>query len=162
VTSLEIRYRRLMRVYPAGHRAAYEEEMVGVLMSGAEPGRRFPSPADAFDLLRAGLATRLGQALHTQRGTGWRDAAGVTGLFAALLLAGVAINRLVSGLMLWADGDPMRLRGVDGLWLLDPAVSFGFGVALLAPVVVLAVGVVLLRVGERLTGRGHGHLRVHE
>ena len=42
-----------------------------------EPGRRFPAPADALDLLRAGLTARLGQTLSTQRGTGWRDAATV-------------------------------------------------------------------------------------
>ncbi|BEL11555.1 hypothetical protein Q0Z83_097460 [Actinoplanes sichuanensis] len=121
MSSLEIRYRRLMRIYPAGHRAAYEEEMIGVLMSGAEPGRRFPSPADAIDLVRAGLTARFGRAVHLQRGTGWRDAAAVTALLGAMLLAGTAINRLVAGLTLWADGDPMRLRGVEGLILLDPA-----------------------------------------
>ncbi|GGN54880.1 hypothetical protein GCM10010112_05030 [Actinoplanes lobatus] len=121
MTTLEVRYRRLLRVYPSGHRAAYEEEMVGVLMSGAEPGRRFPSPADALDLLRAGLTARLGHSFHTQRGTGWRPAAAVTGLFVALVLAGGAVSRLAAGLMLWGRGDPMRALGVDGLMLADPA-----------------------------------------
>jgi hypothetical protein len=270
MTSLEMRYRRLLRAYPSGHRATYGEEMIGVLMSGSEPGRRFPTPADAIDLLRAGLTARLGRAFHLQRGTGWRDAAAVTGLFAALLLSGVAINRLVIGLMLWAGGDPMQWRGVDGLMLVDPAlrsvtwpllvvaavlglrraavwiagagvlaqvaalpfwsapgpvryfvptwtlamavvtfalfaaaapartpravlrrpagtlgrivvlsavlgvvwtvfqrpgpaeVSFDFIGMLLAPIVVLVAGMVALRVGERLTGRGHGHVRAHE
>ncbi|MDI6097847.1 hypothetical protein QLQ12_04440 [Actinoplanes sp. NEAU-A12] len=122
MTSLELRYRRLLRVYPAGHRAAYEDEMIGVLMSGAEPGRRFPAAADTLDLLRAGLTARLGQGLHTQRGTGWRAAATVTGLFAALVLSGVAIGRLADGLVRSTFGDPMRAHGVDGLALLDPAV----------------------------------------
>ncbi|MBW6438891.1 hypothetical protein KZ829_34690 [Actinoplanes hulinensis] len=121
MTTLEVRYRRLLRAYPAGHRAAYEEEMVGVLMAGAEEGRRFPSPADAFDLLRAGLTVRLGRAFHTSRGTGWRDAAAVTGLFTALALAGGAVSRLAAGLRLWGLGDPMRALGVDGLMLADPA-----------------------------------------
>ncbi|MEU4619023.1 hypothetical protein AB0G04_03450 [Actinoplanes sp. NPDC023801] len=121
MTGLEIRYRRLLRAYPAGHRAAYEEEMIGVLMSGAEEGRRFPSPADAFDLVRAGLTVRLGRAFHTRRGTGWRDAAAVTALFTALVLAGGAVSRLAGGLALWGDGDPMRALGVDGLMLADPA-----------------------------------------
>lgn len=133
MTSLEIRYRRLMRIYPSDHRAAYEEEMVGVLMSGAEPGRRFPSPADAVDLIRAGVTARFGQVFHTQRGTGWRDAAGVTALFAALMMAGAAINRLVAGLVLWSGGDPLRLHGVDGLMLLDPALR-----TLIWPMVVVA------------------------
>ncbi|GIE27546.1 hypothetical protein Ait01nite_005910 [Actinoplanes italicus] len=121
MTILETRYRRLLRAYPAGHRAAYGEEMIGVLMSGAEEGRRFPSPADAFDLVRAGLAVRLGRAFHAPAGTGWRDAAAVTGLFSALALAAVAVGRLVTGLSLWGGGDPMRALGVDGLMLADPA-----------------------------------------
>jgi uncharacterized integral membrane protein len=141
VTSLEIRYRRLMRIYPAGHRAAYEEEMIGVLMSGAEPGRGFPSPADAIDLVRAGLTARFGQAFHTQRGTGWRDAAGATALFAALLMAGAAINRLIAGLTLWAEGDPLRLHGVEGLMLLDPALR-----AVIWPLVVVAAVLGMRRV----------------
>ncbi|MEU8659070.1 hypothetical protein [Actinoplanes philippinensis] len=121
MTSLERRYRRLLRIYPAAHRAAYEEEMIGVLMSGAAPGRRLPGPADAFDLVRAGLTVRFGRAFHTTGGTGWRDVAAVTGLFAALLLAGAGINRLITGIELWGRGDPLRLHGVDGLMLLDPA-----------------------------------------
>jgi hypothetical protein len=121
MTTLETRYRRLLRAYPAGHRAAYGEEMIGVLMSGAEEGRRFPSPADAFDLVRAGLTVRLGRPFHSSGGTGWRDAAAVTGLFTALALAGVAVGRLVTGLSLWGGGDPMRALGVDGLMLADPA-----------------------------------------
>jgi hypothetical protein len=32
---LEGRYRRLLRWYPAGHRAVHQEEMLGVLMAGA-------------------------------------------------------------------------------------------------------------------------------
>lgn len=118
---LEARYRRLLRVYPAGHRADYEEEMIGVLMSGAEPGRRFPSPADVLDLLRAGLTARLGRAYTSQRGTGWREAATVTGLFAVIALAGAAAGTLVNGLALWARGDRMAAYGVDGLLLADPA-----------------------------------------
>ncbi|SDT77101.1 hypothetical protein [Actinoplanes derwentensis] len=120
MTDLEARYRSLLRIYPAGHRAAYEEEMVGVLMAGAEPDRRFPSPADAMDLVRAGLTVRLGSAFHTQRGTGWRSAAAVVGLFAALVLAGVGVSRLSIGLAEWSYGDPKRLHGIGGLLLLDP------------------------------------------
>jgi hypothetical protein len=149
VTSLEMRYRRLMRVYPAGHRAAYEEEMIGVLMSGAEPGRRFPSPADAIDLVRAGLTVRLGRAFHTQRGTGWRDAAAITALFAALLMSGAAINRLIAGLVLWGEGDPLRLHGVDGLMLLDPAMR-----TVIWPLVVVAAVLGLRRATVALSVAG--------
>ncbi|KHD77078.1 hypothetical protein MB27_13290 [Actinoplanes utahensis] len=120
MTVLERRYRRLLRVYPAGHRAAYEEEMLGVLMSGAEPGRRLPALADVLDLVRAGLTARLGRASLTQRGMGWRDAAAVTALLAAIALAGAAVTTLTSGLVVWARGDRMSAYGVDGLMLADP------------------------------------------
>lgn len=52
---LERHYRRLLAVYPAAYRHIYEEEIVAVLMEGAEPGRRRPSPAEAADLLRSGF-----------------------------------------------------------------------------------------------------------
>ncbi|MEV0898700.1 hypothetical protein [Actinoplanes sp. NPDC049802] len=149
VNALEIRYRRLLRAYPAGHRADYEEEMIGVLMSGAGEGRRFPSPADTFDLLRAGLTVRLGRVFHTNRGTGWRDAAAVTGLFAALVLAGAAVSRLAAGLWLWGRGDPMRGLGVDGLMLADPAAR-----AVIWPLVVLAAVLGLRRTAVGLAAAG--------
>ena len=44
---LEIRYRRLLRWYPA----ARQDEMLGVLMAGAEPGRNRPGLAESADLL---------------------------------------------------------------------------------------------------------------
>ncbi|MFC7527732.1 hypothetical protein [Actinoplanes sp. GCM10030250] len=121
VTTLETRYRRLLRVYPAGHRADYEEEMIGVLMADAEPGRRFPAPAEVLDLLRAGLTARFGRSPQSRRGSGWRDAAAVTGLVAALVLAGIAAGRFAGGLrMVLESGERMRAHGVDGLLLLDP------------------------------------------
>lgn len=117
-----MRYRRLLRVYPAAHRAAYEEEMVGVLMADSPPGRRFPSPAAALDLLRAGLTVRLTQGSPSRVRAQWRDAAGVVGLLFAFVLAGAAAIRLYDGLRLMLFfGEPMRARGVDGLLLLDVA-----------------------------------------
>ncbi|WP_305789809.1 hypothetical protein [Symbioplanes lichenis] len=95
---LELRYRRLMMAYPAAYRREYEDEMLGVLMAGTRPGRRRPSLADSADLLRAGLAARLGQGLRAARGQEWRDAAAVAGLLGALVLAIVPLRRLVMGL----------------------------------------------------------------
>ena len=48
---LETRYRRLLRWFPAEHRAVHQEEMLGVLMAGAEPGRTRPGRAESADLL---------------------------------------------------------------------------------------------------------------
>ncbi|GLW29789.1 hypothetical protein [Actinoplanes regularis] len=121
MTTLELRYRRLLRVYPAAHRAVYEEEMLGVLMAGSAPGRRFPTPADAMDLLRSGLTARFGRVFETQRRTGWRDAAAIVALLTAVLLAAIAARRLGQGLQLMGEGDAMRALGVDGLLLLDVA-----------------------------------------
>jgi hypothetical protein len=87
MTALEGRYRRLLAVYPADHRHAYEREMLGVLMAGSRPGQRFPRLADAADLVRAGIGARLGGARHA---AAWRDAAAVTSLVTALLL--VVVN----------------------------------------------------------------------
>ncbi|MEU8236781.1 hypothetical protein AB0C07_00885 [Actinoplanes missouriensis] len=132
---LERRYRLLLRVYPAGHRAAYEEEMVGVLMAGATPGRRRPGLGDAVDLVRAGLAARLGQAASRQRGSGWRDAAAVTGLVIAAMLAAVAGRRLLPGVrVLWFEhpAEPMEMFGVRGLLLLDVSLRFLFWAAVCA------------------------------
>ncbi|WP_049558644.1 hypothetical protein [Nonomuraea sp. SBT364] len=89
MTVLERRYRRLLaRWYPAEHRALHEEEMIAVLLAGAEPGRDRPGMRDTFDLVRGGLAIRV------RRGAGshWREAVNVAALVApvALLLAALA------------------------------------------------------------------------
>ena len=56
---LERRYRRLLRAYPASYRDQRSDELVAVLMSAAEPGRRAPSYAERVDLVRSGLRTRV-------------------------------------------------------------------------------------------------------
>lgn len=95
MTALESRYRRLLRVYPAAHRAAYEEEMLGVLLAGSPPGRRFPSPADAFDLVRAGLAVRFGTRSKSDLRTGWRPAAAIIAMSTALIMTAVAVHEVL-------------------------------------------------------------------
>ncbi len=57
--ALERRYRRLLAWYPAGHRRAYGEEMIGVLMAAAPGGARRPGLAGAADLVRGGLRARF-------------------------------------------------------------------------------------------------------
>jgi hypothetical protein len=117
---LELRYRRLLGVYPAGHREFYGPEMLAVLMAGARPGQRFPAPAEIVDLLRGGLAARLRRAARPS--TAWRDAAGIAGLLGAVVLMAVAGRRLLFGLeYAQASGDPMSAFGVRGGLLLDVA-----------------------------------------
>ncbi|WP_030486180.1 hypothetical protein [Micromonospora chokoriensis] len=81
---LESRYRRLLRAYPGAYQAERGDEIVGTYLDTVEPGRRWPSPHDAVDLLGAGLRERL-------RGYG------ALGLAAALPLAATAaLNTLVA------------------------------------------------------------------
>ncbi|MEW2426535.1 GlsB/YeaQ/YmgE family stress response membrane protein [Micromonospora sp. NPDC047644] len=56
---LASRYRRLLRAYPGDYRAERGEEIVGTYLDTVGPGRRWPSPHDALDLLGAGLRERL-------------------------------------------------------------------------------------------------------
>ncbi|UQU61809.1 hypothetical protein COUCH_22485 [Couchioplanes caeruleus] len=92
--SLEMRYRRLLAVYPAQHREAYADEMTAVLMDGARPGQRRPSLREAADLLWCGLAARARGAVRSPD-PGRREAAGIAGLIGAVMLAAVAVRRLL-------------------------------------------------------------------
>jgi hypothetical protein len=49
--TLEDRYRRLLALYPPEHRARHGEEMLGVLMTAAVPGRRYPGRAESAALI---------------------------------------------------------------------------------------------------------------
>jgi hypothetical protein len=136
---LEIRYRRLLAAYPAAHREAYEDEMVGVLMAGAEPDRRRPTAGEAADLLWSGLVARFGRGVADLRGAVWRDAAAVAGLIGVVLLAAVAGRRLIFGMAyLEQYDDPMRRFGVDGGILLDVAARSVAWLAVLVAVLLAA------------------------
>jgi hypothetical protein len=120
MTALELRYRRLLSVYPADHREFYEPEMLAVLMGGARPGQRFPALAEIIDLVRGGVAARLGR--DSRATAAWRDAAGIAGLLGAVVLMAVAGRRLLFGLeYVQVSGDPMSAFGVRGGLMLDVA-----------------------------------------
>jgi hypothetical protein len=132
---LELRYRRLLAVYPAAHRKAYEEEMVGVLMAGAEPGQLRPALGEAIDLLWSGLVARLGRGAQGMRSAVWRDAAAVAGLIGVVLLAAVACRRLIFAVHYTrVSGDPMRHFGIDGGLLIDVAARSAAWLAVLVAV----------------------------
>jgi hypothetical protein len=95
---LENRYRRLLRWYPAGHRAVHQEEMLGVLMAGAEPGRTRPSRAESADLLLGAARIRLRPGRALSDGPGWRDALAVYSIAAPLLV-------LLSALIGWLPAE---------------------------------------------------------
>jgi hypothetical protein len=93
---LENRYRRLLACYPVGHRAFYGEEMMGVLMSAATPQQRRPGAREALNLVAFGLRARLRTTLGAGRTPQWRDAAGVFGYLASVLIAAMSAYTVVA------------------------------------------------------------------
>jgi hypothetical protein len=55
---LERRYRRWLALYPRSFRAEHEEEMVAVLMQGADPDQSRPKAGEAADIAAHGLRRR--------------------------------------------------------------------------------------------------------
>ncbi|GAA2507458.1 hypothetical protein [Winogradskya humida] len=111
MTALETRYRRLLAIYPAGHRHEYGDEMVGVLMSGARPGQRRPSLPDIADVLRNGLIVRLLGAPSAGPDLGRRDAAVVAALFGSFVLAVVPLRRIAWPMSWLASADEHSFPG---------------------------------------------------
>ncbi|GAA1739373.1 hypothetical protein [Luedemannella helvata] len=102
---LERRYRLLLRAYPAAYRTERGDEIVGVLLDLAPPGRAWPTVGDAADLVGSGLRRRLRLPI-------------VDGLTAGLALAGPVALALAAGLSacLW-----VWLEAVKGLHTTGPA-----------------------------------------
>ncbi len=96
MTAPEIRYRRLLALYPRDFRQEYEEEMLGVLMADPRPG-----PAQAFDVMRGAIAAHL-------RGlwVGESRAARVVQIFGAMLLFAIALRRVMGGVVRIFLADP--------------------------------------------------------
>src|SRR5579862_3537371 len=57
--ALERRYRRLLAAHPRAFREESGDEMLSVLLAGARPGQSWPGPADAANLILAGLWMRM-------------------------------------------------------------------------------------------------------
>ena len=103
---LERSYRRLLACYPAGHREAYGDEMLGVLLAAAPPGQRRPGFADALDLFGGAARVRLRALLTGPEDPGWRNALALTSLLAPflLLLLSLRQNLLWLGTLTWPGG----------------------------------------------------------
>jgi hypothetical protein len=85
---LESRFRRLIALYPAGHRAVYAEDMINALMDGARPGQRRPHLRTTVDLLKGAAAAWILR--FRARGRGWqRVAAPPAVAVLALLILGI-------------------------------------------------------------------------
>jgi hypothetical protein len=75
--ALERSYRRLLALYPAGHRRVHEDEMVAVLMSGAPEGKRRPGIGETSDLVLGALRVRCQPSPRDAAEPAWRDALAV-------------------------------------------------------------------------------------
>jgi hypothetical protein len=58
---LERRYRRLLACYPQAFRQEHEQEILGVLMAGADEDQHRPRPGGAVDLIKYAVSMRLGR-----------------------------------------------------------------------------------------------------
>jgi hypothetical protein len=89
--ALERRYRRLLRCYPACHRQAYREEMLGVLIAGSLPGQRWPRAGESAYLLAAALVIRLRRAAAWLTGEPWQEAFAALSVIAPVLMLATLI-----------------------------------------------------------------------
>ena len=111
----EEKYRRLIRLFPARWRQRYEEELIATLLEDGDRSSGSIDLADAFDLIRAGLAARW-QASRSS---------GVTNAFAGLTAV------LVVSVLVWETG---QRSNVD--------VSVDFFVTSLVVILIPGTGVV--------------------
>ncbi|MFF5217507.1 hypothetical protein [Micromonospora sp. NPDC000442] len=123
MSTLERRYRHLLRAYPTDYRRDRGDEIVGTYLDLADPRRRWPSLADAADLVRGGLRQRLRAAGATDLIPGVRLAA-LLALTTAAFLAGF-----------WALVEQSPPPAGAGVPVFDPFTSVGI-VAWLAWLVV--------------------------
>jgi hypothetical protein len=110
MTNLEQRYRRLVATYPREHQERHGEEMLGVLLAGADKHAR-PGLRETVDLLWGAARLHLRRAVP-QDGIPVRDALAVVALLGPLAML---------------LGATSALRGLASRWqtgtLLDPASS---------------------------------------
>jgi len=113
---LERRYRRLLACYPAAFRPEPEQEILSVLMAGAEEGQRWPRLSEAADLLRSATFTRLRTRWRTSWAWEYRHRRVMVPV------------RVVSGIWLVALTAILYGYGVGGWWgvLLIPAAAGHF------------------------------------
>lgn len=95
---LERWYRRMLAWYPAEHRRAYGEEMIGVLLASAPQGRRRPGIADTLDLIKGGLLARLRPA-GGDIDAGWRDTFAVFSIAAPVAALAFSVSWTVTQIL---------------------------------------------------------------
>ena len=98
MSELERRYRRLLRWYPADHRAVHEDEMVAVLLADAGAGQRRPDRRTVLDLVVGGVRLYVRRVVPGPRTPEWRRAFAIARLclpLAMLAIVGTDLNAVV-------------------------------------------------------------------
>lgn len=96
MTTLERRYRWLLRAYPKGYRADHGDEFVDVLLDSAKPAQALPAPREAFALVVGGIRTRI---IAAARGPAWTD--GLHNGIVALAVLNLAVLIPYAGGIRW-------------------------------------------------------------
>jgi len=92
--SLERKYRRLSRLFPAKWRERNEEALIGTLLDAAEPGRDSVPLAEAIDLVRCAIILRF-RALARRAVVGTRESAPLVGHILLGLVSAVAVALVI-------------------------------------------------------------------
>jgi hypothetical protein len=114
---LEGRYRRLLRMYPAEHRRKHQDEMLGVLMTGAPPGQHRPGLADTANLVWGALLIRLRPARTAW--PHWRDALAIVSVLLPLMALAYSALLTLAALAALPAGSPLfnALAGYNAKFL---------------------------------------------
>lgn len=156
---LESRYRRLLAWYPWSHRREYEDEMLAVLVAGAQPGQRRPSLGEAANLVASGLRARARAAVAGLASPAWVDAAAVFGLLAAVMLLSQRVVRVLEpvGLGYGPVADVQQYLRVAGWGAVVLAILVGLRrpAAVLAWTTVLGEAVLAWQYGTGPTSAAH-------
>ena len=108
---LEQGYRRLLAWYPVWFRSEQGEEMLAVLMAGAQPGQQRPGLMESIDVLRSALGMRLRSLSAGLRNHEWVDALALFSVTAPLFLLVADILEVALPYRLHVRaGDPFLMR----------------------------------------------------
>ncbi|MFI5912196.1 hypothetical protein [Dactylosporangium sp. NPDC051541] len=117
---LEMRYERLLRVYPAAFRRAHGDDMLTTMLADAGDGQRWPRPGDAANVVLHGLRLRLFRGRATR--SGWAEACALIGPLLAFLVLAVRLAITLRGPLPAAASTTVIVR--DAIWAAVAVAAF--------------------------------------
>ena len=128
-TSLERRYRRLLRAYPAAYRRRRGDELLATLLEAAAPGQQHPTLRETLGLLGGGLSARVGLAGGCTPWTLWAEGLRLGALLLLVSLTGDA-----------ASATWLQTNHVVFTWIFSTAAGLAVTLASAAAVAAVARG----------------------